>query len=192
MIRWLERIGIVVVSLVIAIGVIALLSGGLAGGRDDPGLSGSASQGGGLGVAYRDQGDTPLASGQTRPHYDSDPPSSGPHRAATITANNEKISDDQLLQALSLGNVVVLYSTPQPPRGLKTIADDVSPPFTPALARSGQAVILARRPGLTKVTAVAWTRVLRSDNGADLRAFAGYWLGRRAGATTAKTVVGSD
>ena len=190
MIRWLERFGIVVVSLAIAVGVIALLSGGLAGGRDDPGLSGNAGQG--PGTAYRDQGNAALTAGQARPHYDSDPPSSGPHRLAQVTADNQKISDDQLLQALSLGNVVFLYSTPQPPKGLAQIADDVSPPFTPALARSGQAVILARRPGLTKVTAVAWAHVLRSDDGSQLRAFAGYWLGRGAGSSKAKTVVGSD
>ena len=176
MTRWLERLGIVVVSLAIAVGVIALLSGGLAGGRDDPGLSGNAGQG--PGTAYRDQGNAALTAGQARP--------------AQISADNQQISDDQLLQALSLGNVVFLYSTPQPPKGLTQIADDVSPPFTPALARSGQAVILARRPNLTKVTAVAWAHVLRSDDGSQLRAFAGYWLGRGAGSSKARTVVGSD
>ena len=189
MIRWLERIGIVLVSLAIAVGVIALLSGGLAGGRDDPGLSSSGSAHG-PGTVYRDQGNALLAAGAKRPRYDSDPPSSGAHRPATISANNEKISDDQLLQALALGNVVFLYSTPQPPIGLKAIADSVSPPFTPALARSGQAVILARRPGLTKVTAVAWTRVLRSDDGSALREFASQWLGHGAGSRT-KSVAGT-
>jgi hypothetical protein len=190
MTRWLERLGIVVVSLAIAVGVIALLSGGLAGGRDDPGLSGPA--GAGPGTAYRDQGDALLAPGQPRPAYDSDPPSSGPHRPRAISADNEVIDDDQLLQALALGNVVFLYSTPQSPRGLRAIADDVSPPFTPALARSGQAVILARRPGLSRITAVAWTRVLRSDDGNRLRAFASRWLGKGAGARRTRSVVGSD
>jgi hypothetical protein len=189
MVRWLERLGIVVVSLAIAVGVIALLSGGLAGGRDDPGVD--SSSGGHPGTAYRDLGDSELSAGATAPTYDSDPPSSGAHAASAITAPNQKINANQLLTALALGDVVFLYSTPQPPTGLQTIANDVAPPFTPALARAGQAVILARWPGLSKVTAVAWTRVLRSDSGAELRAFAGYWLGKGAGTRT-KTIVGND
>lgn len=190
MVRWLERVGIVVASLAIAVGVIALLSGGLAGGRDDPGID-AGSAGPGSGTVYRDQGDAQLTAGATPPTYDSEPPSSGAYVPSPITADNEKITDNQLLTALALGNVVFLYSTPQPPRGLKAIADDVAPPFTPALAGAGQAVILARRSGLGKVTAVAWTRVLRSDSGADLRAFAGDWLGKGAGGKT-KTIVGSN
>jgi hypothetical protein len=188
--RWLERGAIVIASLAIAVGVIALLSGGLAGGRDDPGLSISTSASA-PGTAYRDQGDRLLSAGSARPAYDSDPPTSGPHTPAAIHRNAVVISDDQLLQALSLGDVVFLYSSAQPPRGLQAVADGVAPRFTPALAADGQTVILARRAGLSQITALAWTRMLRSDEAGDLRAFANHWLGRGAGAR-AGTVVGRN
>jgi hypothetical protein len=101
------------------------------------------------------------------------------------------ISDAQLLQALSLGDVVFLYSSARPPRGLQAVADSVAPRFTPALAADGQTVILARRAGLSQITALAWTRMLRSDEAGALRAFADHWLGRGAGAR-AGTVVGRN
>jgi hypothetical protein len=187
--RWLERGAIVIASLVVAVGVIALLSGGLAGGRDDPGVSASVGASA-PGTAYRDQGDRLLSPGSPRPAYDSDPPTSGPHTPAAIHHNAAVISDDQLLQALSLGDIVFLYSSARPPRGLQAVADSVAPRFTPALAADGQSVILARRAGLSQITALAWTRMLRSEAG-DLRAFANRWLGRGAGAR-AGTVVGRN
>jgi hypothetical protein len=187
--RWLERAAIALAGLGLAVAVIAVLSGGLAGGRDNPGLTmhtDPAAQG----TAYRDQGDGRLTPGSTRPAYDSRPPTSGPHAAAAIQRNGATISDD-LLQALSLGDVVFMYSSPRPPRGLQMVADSVAPRFTPSLAAAGQTVILARRAGLSQITALAWTRILRSDESGDLRAFAQAWLGRGAG-DRAGTVVGSN
>ena len=189
MARWLEWGAIVLVALAIAVGVIALLSGGLAGGNDTPGITlhtGAQAPG----TAYRDQGDRHLAAGAAHPAYDSSPPTSGPHVPVAIRRNGAAITDDQLLQALSLGDVVLLYSTRQPPRGLQALADRVAPHFTPPLAAGGQAVILARRRGLSQITAVAWTRMLRSDDAVALQAFAGHWLGHGAGAHAA-SVVGS-
>jgi hypothetical protein len=186
--RWLERGAIVLASLAVSIGVIALLSGGLAGGRDDPGISvrGDTVPG----RAYPDQGDRHLSAGESHPSYDSDPPTSGAHRPAAVTRNGAVISDDQLLQALSLGDVVFLYSSVTPPTGLQAVADQVAPRFTPALAGDGQTVILARRAGLSTITAVAWTHMLRSNNADELRAFAAHWLGRGASART-RSVVGN-
>ena len=189
MTRWLERIAVVIVSIAVAVGVIALLSGGLAGGRDDPGVS--INPGAGPGTAYRDQGTRRLSPGAPHPAYDSDPPTSGPHLPRAIRRNGARISDDQLLQALQVGDVVFLYSTPTPPRGLQAIADRVAPHFTADLAAHGQTVILARRAGLSKITALAWAHALRSDDAGQLRAFAEYWLGRGAG-PKAGTVVGSN
>jgi len=186
--RWLERTAIVLASLAVSIGVIALLSGGLAGGNDDPGLSVAGTV---PGRAYPDQGDRRLSPGQPRPHYDSDPPTSGPHRPVAVTRQGATISDDQLLQALSLGDVVFLYSSTAPPKGLQAIADQVAPRFTPALAADGQTVILARRPDLSTITAVAWTHMLRSDSAEDLRTFATHWLGRGATGRT-RTIVGNQ
>jgi len=184
--KWLERTLIVVVSLAVAIGVIALLSGGLAGSRDDPGVSGRSASG--PGHQFRDQGDGQLAPGAAHPDYDSDPPTSGAHRPAPVTRNEASISDDQLLQALALGDVVFMYSTPKPPRGLRTIADEVAPDFTPYLAAHGQTVILARRGGLPTITALAWTHMLRSNSAAALKEFAQYWLGRGAGTSVSRIV----
>jgi hypothetical protein len=184
--RWLERGGIVLASLAVSVGVIALLSGGLAGGRDTPGIS--LRNGAVPGRAYPDQGDRRLAPGEPRPHYDSNPPTSGPHRPAMVRRNDARISDDQLLQALSLGDVVFLYSSAAPPRGLQAVADLVAPRFSPALAAAGQTVILARRAGLGTITALAWGHMLRSNSAEELQSFATHWLGRGAGDRTVAVV----
>jgi hypothetical protein len=177
--RGLERLLIVVAALAISIGVIALLSGGLLAGRDDPGVSAGP---GGPGTRYRDQGNLHLRRGELRPVYDSNPPTSGPHIPEAVLRDRAELSNDQLLQALEVGNVVFMYGAPQPPRGLAAIAEAVGGRFTPALAASGQAVILARRAGTRGVIALAWTHMLRSLSAPDLRGFAQFWLSR--GATT--------
>jgi len=184
--RWLERGAIVLASLAVSVGVIALLSGGLAGGRDDPGIS--VSGGAVPGQAFPDQGDRHLAAGDRRPTYNSDPPTSGAHVPLPVTRNGAAISNDQLLQALSLGDVVFLYSSATPPGGLQAVANQVAPSFTPTLAADGQTVILARRPNLSTITALAWAHMLRSDSAEDLRTFATHWLGRGATSRTTSIV----
>jgi hypothetical protein len=175
--RWVERMLIVIASLAISVGVIALLSGGLLAGRDDPGVSTATT---GPGTHYRDQGDLHLRAGELRPVYDSEPPTSGPHIPTPVTRDGAQLTDDELLEALEVGDVVFMYGGASPPGGLAQIAQSVAGRFTPALAASGQAVILARRPGVRGVVALAWTRMLRTMSGPDLRAFAQFWLGRGA------------
>lgn len=178
--RLIERLLIVVASFAVAVGVIALLSGGLLAGHDTPGVSGAAP---GPGVAFPDQGNAQLKAGQARPDYDSEPPTSGAHHPAATTTNGAQLSDDQLLQALSVGDVVFMYGTPKPPAGLRAVADAVAPaPFSPALAATGQAVVLAHRPGATGVIGLAWAHMVHVRSPADptLRSFAQYWLGRGA------------
>ena len=179
MTRLLERLVIVAVSLAISIGVIAFLSGGLLAGRDDPGVSG---KGVGPGVQFRDQGDVHLRPGDLRPVYDSNPPTSGAHIPVPVTRDDSQLSDDQLLQALEVGDVVIMYGSRTPPAGLKAIPGDVGAPFSPALAAAGQAVILARRPGTSGLIGLAWTHMLRvsTSNDPPLRTFAQDWLGRGA------------
>jgi Protein of unknown function (DUF3105) len=181
--RLLERTLIVLVSLAVSIGVIALLSGGLLAGRDDPGVSAGQA---GPGTAFRDQGDEHLRAGELRPVYDSEPPTSGPHIPTPVTRNGAALSDDQLLQALEVGDVVLMYGSDRPPAGLSAIAGSSASRFTPALAASGQAVILASRPGIRGVIALAWTRMLRTSSPTDpaLRGFAQFWLGRGAAGLT--------
>jgi Protein of unknown function (DUF3105) len=99
---------------------------------------------------------------------------------AAIRRDRVQLSDDQLLHALELGDVVLLYGTSAPPPRLRALQEQVSGPFDPLLAANGAAVILARRPGTDGVVALAWRRMLRAPSPADpaLEAFADYWLGR--------------
>lgn len=177
--RWLERLAVVAASLAVAIGVIAVLSGGLLAGHDAPGVSGSD---GGPGTAFRDQGDSQLKPGELRPVYDSNPPTSGPHLPEAVARDRAQLNDDQVLQALAAGDVIFMYGTRTPPPGLAALADTVAPPFTAALAASGQAAVLAYRPGMPGVTALAWTHILRVASPRDpaLRTFGQFWLARGA------------
>jgi len=174
-----ERLAIVLVSLALAVGIIAVLSGGLLAGRDNPGITG---QNGPLGAQFRDLGHAHLAPRAPHPAYDSEPPTSGAHVPEPITRDEAQINDDQLLQALELGDVVLMYGSDSPPPGLRTLADTVGAPFTPALAAAGQAVILARRPGTNGVIGLAWTRLVHVRAASDpaLRSFLLFTLGQGA------------
>jgi hypothetical protein len=178
-IRLLEWAAIVVVSLAIAIGVIAILSGGLLAGHDQPGVSGAANV---VGEQFRDLGHAHLQPSQPKPAYDSDPPTSGAHVPVPVQRDEAELSDDQLLQALEVGDVVIMYGARRPPPGLTALARNVAAPFSPALAVAGQAVILARRPRTTGVIGLAWTHMLRvsASNDPPLHTFAQAWLGRGA------------
>jgi hypothetical protein len=174
----LERVVIVLASLALSIGLIALMSGYFAG-HDPAGVTGSVSE---PGQAFRDQGHAVLRPGQTRPHYDSSPPTSGPHVAVPLERDGSALSDDQLLQALQTGNVVLMYGTRVAPPGLPALARALAPPFSPGLAAAGQAVILAHRSGIAGVVGVAWAHLIRVTGPSDqlLRSFANFWLGRGA------------
>jgi hypothetical protein len=174
----LEWAAIAVASLAIAFGAIALLSGFFAG-RDQAGVSGTGAV---PGLTFADLGDAHLSSGQAHPRYDSNPPTSGAHVPAPISADGRQLSDDQLLEALELGDVVVMYGTPSPPPGLRPLASSLAAPFTPALAATGQAVVLARRQGTAGVLGLAWAHMVRVARPSDplLRSFIDYWLGRGA------------
>jgi hypothetical protein len=178
-IRLLELAAIVVLSLAISIGVIAVLSGGLLAGHDQPGVSGSDA---GLGQQFHDLGHAHLRRGQPRPAYDSDPPTSGAHVPEAVRHDEARLSDDQLLQALQVGDVVIMYGGRTPPSGLRDLARSVAAPFTPALAAAGQAVILARRPGTAGLIGLAWTRLIHVSAPSDprLRSFTQAWLARGA------------
>jgi hypothetical protein len=93
-----------------------------------------------------------------------------------------RLSQDQLLHALALGDVVLLYGTRAPPQQLRALQRKLTGPFDPVLAANGAAVILAYRPGTDGVTALAWKRRLQAPNLADpaIEDFTDYWLGRGA------------
>jgi hypothetical protein len=110
-----------------------------------------------------------------------DPPTSGTHESRLVTRDRRPITDDQLIHALELGDVVILYDAQQPPPALVQLqADVMGGPFDAEVAAAGQAVILARRPGAGPATALAWRRILRADDPADpaLLEFTEFWLGR--------------
>jgi hypothetical protein len=176
--RVLELVAIAVSSLVLSVGAIALLSGYFAG-KDQAGVSGNPS---GPGQAFRDLGDQHIPLGRLAPPYNSDPPTSGAHVPEPVTRDEAALSDNQLLQALELGNVVLVYGTRKPPAGARALAERVSGPFTPALAATGEAVILARRPGTDGLTGLAWTHLIRVANAGDplLTQFIQFWLGKGA------------
>jgi hypothetical protein len=178
LIRVAELVAIVVASLALSIGLILLLSGYFAG-RDQAAISGGAS---GPGQSFPDLGHAVLRPGQPHPTYNSDPPTSGAHIPEAVSKNAATLNDDQLLQALQLGNVVIVYGTRTPPAALTRFAGLAAPAFTPAIAASGDAVILARRPGTTGLEALAWAHLLRVSSADDpeLAQFVSFWLGRGA------------
>lgn len=174
----LERIAIVAASLILSIGLIAILSGFFAS-HDPAGVAGSPAGG----QQFPDLGHAHLALGQPHPAYDSEPPTSGPHVPVPTVRDAVDLSDDQVLEALELGDIVILYGTPSPPAGLRGLAQSVAAgPFTPTLAAAGQAVILAPRPGVIGLIGLAWTRMIRVATASNplLRQFAEQWLGRGA------------
>ena len=173
----LERLAILFVSICVSVALIALLTGFFAS-HDQGGLSSAAV----AGHRFRDLGDRLLRKGQPRPKYDSDPPTSGAHFPVPVTHDETTLNDDQLLGALAAGDVVILYGGAQPPPGLTALAQELAPPFTPGLAHTGQAVILAPRTRTTGLIGLAWAHMIRSSSALDprLREFGAYWLGRGA------------
>ena len=92
---------------------------------------------------------------------DSAPPTSGPHVLAPVRSNASVLDVDEILTALAAGDVILMYGGTKPPPGLAALARSSSAgPFTPALAQAGEAVILARLPGIDGVEALAWRRIL--------------------------------
>lgn len=159
----LRRIGLALVTLIVALGgfVLILL---FFEGRDNSQVPQAASG-----------GDVP---GQVVVNQRS------AQAPATIRSDRDgtRLSEDQLLHALELGDVVLLYGTRAAPPALRALQERVSGPFDPVLAANGAAVILGYRPGTDGVTALAWKRVLRAPSPTDpaLQQFADYWLGRGA------------
>ncbi len=174
----LERFAILVASLLLSIGLIGLLSGYFAG-RDPAGISGNGAT---VGLKFRDLGHAHLSPGELRPAYDSDPPTSGAHVPEAVRGEAQALNNNQLLQALEVGDVVLVYGGSKPPAGLSALANDVAGHFTPALAAAGQAVILDHRPETKGVLGLAWTRMLHVSSSQDpaLREFVQSFLGRGA------------
>ena len=158
----------------IAAGVLLAIAGLIVlvlvfGARDDPEVA-SAPEG--PGELQPDRG-----SGHDHAAAVEDPwPTSGPHLPELVTRDRRRLSDDQILHALELGNVVILSGDPA---DFVALQREVAGPFDAEVAAAGQAVILARHDG--PVVALAWRRVLQSYEPAALREFAEAWLGQGLG-----------
>jgi uncharacterized protein DUF3105 len=167
-----RRLITVVLGVALAIGIL-LVNAIVFNARDDSPVNVVS----GPGEAFRDlcashrRGDSPV--------YDSDPPTSGPH-LPRVPAREQLAGDDELLQALELGDVVIVYASRTPPPALKQLQDDLSGPFDPAVAAVGQSVILTRDPTVRQITALAWRHRVRAAFADDpeLRVFADFWLGK--------------
>ena len=163
----------------VAGGIFALLLAFNA--RDDAGVGGGAPTG--PGELQPDLGRRHLEDTQHIPLEGlTDPPTSGAHHARLPTREG-RLSPDQVLHALELGDVIVFYDAARPPAALRKLQEEVSGPFDAEVAAAGQQLILARRDGAGPATAAAWRRLLRVDDPADprLREFAEAWIGRGAG-----------
>ena len=97
-----------------------------------------------------------------------------------ITHDARPLSDNQIRQAVALGNVVLRYPGSKPPAALRQIQDELTGPFDAEIAAAGQSVILAG--GGRTVEALAWGRRLSAATPGDpeLRTFAEAWLGAGA------------
>jgi hypothetical protein len=112
-----------------------------------------------------------------------DPPTSG-----TPGGNVQEegaVADPQLIKALSLGDVVLVYGSKEPPAALTQLRDDATGPFEPELAAAGLMAVLVHRDGIQGVQALAWKRRLEVPGPSDprLREFIDTWLGKGAGKT---------
>jgi hypothetical protein len=133
----------------------------------------------GPGTLEADRGAQVVTSGPDTPaSAPSEPPTSGPHRSEPVNADRTALTDDQILTALAQGNVVIAYEGAAP----ALVQEDVSGPYDPELAAAGQAVILAKRPGIGAVQALAWRHRLVASGPEDpkLQEFAEAWLGQGA------------
>jgi hypothetical protein len=169
----LRRLGLVAAGVLVAVAGLIVLAL-IFNARDDPEVAQAPA---GPGELQPDRG-----SGHDGPAQVTDEwPTSGPHRDELVTRDRRRLTDDQILHALELGNVVILYDTPDP--ALERLQDEVAGPFDAEVAAAGQAVILARRDGAGPATALAWRRVYQADDPNDpgLREFAEAWLGRGLG-----------
>lgn len=102
-----------------------------------------------------------------------------PVNPALVAHDARRLSRDQLLQAVALGNVVLAYDADRPPGALLELQRELTGRYDAELGAAGLAVILARQRGPKGVVALSWRHRLTVASPADvrLRDFAEAWLG---------------
>ena len=135
----------------IAIGVLALVLAVLAGvlilavGRDDPSVGGGNN---GPGVQYPDQGkDAPGPGRAAEGQVQLRPPDERPTLPDPVLRDGVRLTQDQELQALEQGNVVVFFDAARIGRGLRKLQRRLTGPYLAAVGAAGGALILDRRAG---------------------------------------------
>jgi Protein of unknown function (DUF3105) len=176
----LPRLLVVLLGVIVAaaglIGLVLVLAA-----RDDSQLAAAPE---GPGELQPDRGADHLPAGDVADsvleRLPEDVPTSGPHAVELVTRDRRALTSDQIIHALELGNVVILYGGDAPGRELERLQEEVAGSFDAELAAAGQSVILAPAGGAGAATALAWRRVLRADEPGEpaLREFTEYWLGR--------------
>lgn len=171
---------------ILAVGAgVLVLAGGLVAlvvafsSRDDAGVERAAT---GPGQLEPDHGARHLTDHQHANVPAGTLPTSGAHSVANITHDARRLSNDQILHALELGDVVLAYSGASPPAALVRLQRRLTGPFDAELAAAGQAVVLARVGAAGPAAGLAWRRQLKVGDPADpqLQDFAEAWLGRGA------------
>ena len=172
-----RALAIAAALVVLAAALVALVA--VLSGRDDAGVPAAAQ---GPGTLEPDHGARHLPPNEHAHLPPGALPTSGPHHPVPIRADRRPLSDDQILHALELGDVVIAYAGRRPAPALVRLQREVAGRFDPALAAAGQAVVLVPRDTAGPATALAWRRLLRARSAADpaLRRFAEAWLGRGA------------
>ena len=166
----LERIGGILLGVAALVGVVALLTT-----RDRSTLRAPS----GPGVQLPDLGNSRAAPGAAPSSFGAAPPASGPHAPVPVHRDGVRLSADQVLRALELGDVVLVYRSRAAEHALRALTDAMAAPFSPGLAAAGDAVVLDHDPRYRGVTALAWRHVLHARSPADpaLGGFVSYWLG---------------
>lgn len=170
----------------VLLGVVVVIGGGIllltvVHGRDAAGVD--AQAGAGPGVLEPNRGNATRA-GAGVGRFSAPAPTSGTH-APRNPRREGRVDDAELLQALALGDVALVYASARPPAELVALQGDVSGAFDPELAAAGQMVLLVRRAGTRGIQALSWRRRLQATGPRDprLRAFAEAWLGQGVGRT---------
>ena len=139
------------------------------------------------GVLYPNEGeDAPAALGSARRRPTSTPirRRAGAHVPAPVVHDGGRMDDDEELQALELGNVVLVYGEARHGRRrCARSADSVTGPFDPAAGgrRSGRSCSTQPAGDASGVIALAWRHELHAASANDPAAaepFADFWLGR--------------
>jgi hypothetical protein len=166
----LERVGGILLGVAALVGVVALLT------TRDRSTQRAPS---GPGVLLPDLGNSRAAPGAAPSSSGTAPPASGPHAPVPVQRDGVRLSADQVLRALELGDVVLVYRSSSAEPVLRALADTAAAPFSPGLAAAGDAVVLDHDPRYRGVTALAWRHVLHARSAADpaLGGFVSYWLG---------------